>query len=104
MSQNIAPFLVQFSIHFLGSSGGSVVQNLSANAGDAGLISLGQKDPFGAGNGNPTPEVLTSKSHGHRSLAGCSPWSCKRVGHDLETKQQKSTSYGYLSQKYLYLS
>ena len=46
MSQNIAPFLVQFSVHFLGSSGGSVVQNLSANAGDAGLISLGQKDPL----------------------------------------------------------
>ena len=59
---------------------------------------------LGEGNGNPTPEVLTSKSHGHRSLAGCSPWSCKRVGHDLETKQQKSTSYGNLSQKYVYLS
>ena len=28
------------------------------------------------------------KSHGQRSLAGYSPWSHKRVGHDLGTKQQ----------------
>ena len=28
----------------------------------------------------PTPVSLPGKSHGQRSLAGCSPWSC-RVGH-----------------------
>ena len=28
-------------------------------------------------------------SHGQRSLAGCSPWGCKRVGHNLATDQQK---------------
>ena len=32
---------------------------------------------------------LPGKSHGQWSLAGCSPWGCKRVGHDLMTKQQQ---------------
>ena len=32
---------------------------------------------------------LPGKSHGQRSLVGCSPWGCKRVGHDLATKQQQ---------------
>ena len=27
--------------------------------------------------------------HGQRSLADYGPWGCKRVGHDLETKQQQ---------------
>ena len=32
--------------------------------------------------------ILAWKSHGQRSLAGYSSWDCKRVGHDLMTKQQ----------------
>ena len=36
----------------------------------------------------PTPVFLPGKSHGQRSLTGYSPWSCKRVRHDLVTKQQ----------------
>ena len=28
----------------------------------------------GEGNGTPTPELLPGKSHGWRSLVGCSPW------------------------------
>ena len=32
---------------------------------------------------------LPGKFHGQRSLAGCSSWSHKRVGHDLVTKQQQ---------------
>ena len=36
----------------------------------------------------PTPVFLPGKSHGQRSLVGCSPWSC-RVRHDLATKQQQ---------------
>ena len=35
----------------------------------------------------PTPVFLPGKSHGQRSLAGYSPWGCKRVRHDLVTKQ-----------------
>ena len=36
-----------------------------------------------------TPVFLLGKSHGQRSLVGYSPWGCKRVGHDLATKQQQ---------------
>ena len=37
----------------------------------------------------PTPVFLPRQSHRRRSLAGFSPWRCKRVGHDLVTKQQQ---------------
>ena len=30
----------------------------------------------------PTPVFLPGKSHGQRSLAGYSPWGCKRAGHN----------------------
>ena len=36
----------------------------------------------------PTPVFLPGKSCGWRSLADCSPWGCKRAGHDFVTKQQ----------------
>ena len=37
----------------------------------------------------PTPVFLPGKSHGQRSLAGYSPWGCKRVRDDLVTEQQQ---------------
>ena len=36
------------------------------------------------------PVFLPGKSHGQRNLVGYSPWGCKRVGHDLGTKQQQN--------------
>ena len=33
---------------------------------------------------HPTPVLLPGKSHGRRSLVGCSPWG-RRVGHDWAT-------------------
>ena len=36
------------------------------------------------------PVFFPGKTHRQRSLAGYSPWGCKRVGHDLVTKQQNS--------------
>ena len=33
--------------------------------------------------------ILAWKSHGQRSLVSYRPWGCKRVGHDLETKQSE---------------
>ena len=33
----------------------------------------------------PTPVLLPGKSHGWRSLMGCSPWDSRTVGHDSET-------------------
>ena len=34
---------------------------------------------------HPTPVLLPGKSHGWRSLVGCSPWGSRRVGHDWAT-------------------
>ena len=53
-----------------GFSGGSVVKNPPANAGDMGLISKLERSP-GEGNGNPA--FLPGKSHGQRSVVGYSP-------------------------------
>ena len=33
----------------------------------------------------PTPVLLPGKSHGWRSLVGCSPWGSLRVGHERAT-------------------
>ena len=38
----------------------------------------------------PTPVFLPGKSHGQRSLVGYSSWGCKRVKHDLVTKQHRA--------------
>ena len=46
---------------------------------------LGREDPLEK-EMQPTPVFLPGKSHGQRSLAGCSPWDC-RLGHGLATKQ-----------------
>ena len=37
----------------------------------------------------PAPIFSPGKSHGQRSPAGYRPWSHKRVGHDLVTKQKQ---------------
>ena len=34
---------------------------------------------------HPTPVLLPGKSHGRRSLVGCSPWGCEESGHDWAT-------------------
>ena len=62
-----------------------MVKNLPANAGDG----FGQEDSPEEKKRQPTPVFLPGKSHGQKSLVGYSPWSCKRVGHDIETKQQQ---------------
>ena len=36
----------------------------------------------------PALLFLPGEAHGQRSLAGYSPWGCRRVGHDSATKQQ----------------
>ena len=65
----------------MGFSGGSVVKNPPANAGDVDLIPGSGRSP-GEGNGNPTPIFLPEKSCGQRSMAVYSPWGYKRVEHD----------------------
>ena len=65
---------------------GLLVNNPPANAGDACSIPGSGRSP---GERKGTPVFVPVKSHGQRSLAGYSPWGCKRVGHDLATEQQQ---------------
>ena len=61
------------SYYVLGFPDGSVVKNLPAHAGDAGLIPrLGRSTEVG--NGKLVPAFLPGKSHGQRSLACCRSW------------------------------
>ena len=66
-----------------GFPGGSVVKNLTANAGDEGSIPRSGRFPL-AGNGNP----LQCSCLGNLMDRGAW-WGCKRVGHELVTKQQQ---------------
>ena len=61
-----------------GIPGGSVVKNLPANAGDAGLIPESGRSP-GGGNGNPLQYSCLGNpmDGGRRSLVGHSLWGCK---------------------------
>ena len=66
----------------------SVVKNLPVNSRDASLIPGLGRSPWRR-KWQLTPVFLPGKSHGQRSLVGYSPWGCKRVCHDLVTKQQQ---------------
>ena len=44
---------------------------------------------IGEGNGNPTPVLFPGKSHGWRSLVGCSPWGCTELDTIDTTLQQQ---------------
>ena len=57
--------------------GGSVVKNPPAKAGNAGSIPRVGKIPWKR-KWQHTPVFLPGKSHGHRSLAGYSPWVTKQ--------------------------
>ena len=43
----------------------------------------------------PTPVFLPGKSDGQGSLAGYSPWGCKRDGHHSAAKEQQQQMYPY---------
>jgi len=59
----------------LGFRGGSVGKVSTCDAGDSGSIS-GSEDPLENGK-VLAPVCLPGKSHGQRSLMGCSSWGCK---------------------------
>ena len=62
---------------FWGFSGGSVVNNPSANAGDVGSIRLGRSP--GEGDGNPLQCSCLEKSCRQRSLPSYSTWGHKEL-------------------------
>ena len=77
-----------YLIYILSKYGASqvvqVIKNPFVNAGDTrdtSSITGSRKSP-GEGNGNPLQYFLPGKFHGQRSVAGHSPWGCKRIGHD----------------------
>ena len=72
--------------YILGFPGGSVVNKPPAKQ-EMRDQSQYQEDPL-EGKWQPTPVFLTGKFHGQRSLVDYNPWGCKRVKHNLVTKQQ----------------
>ena len=57
----------------------SVCIESACSAGDPGLIPGLGRSP-GEGSGNPLQYPCLEKSHGQRSLVGCSPWGSKKSG------------------------
>ena len=58
----------------------------------------------GKGNGNPLQHSCLGNSMDWRSLMGYSPWGCKRLRHDLVTKQQQMSFHVLVTQITLALS
>ena len=69
----------------IGFPGGSVVKNLTASAGDMGLIPDPGRSPLE--DMATHSSILAGESHGQRSLAVYSPWGCK----ESDTTEQLST-------------
>ena len=51
--------------------------------------SLGWADGLEEGMATHSSTLAPGESHGQRSMAGYMSWDCKRVRHDLMTKQQQ---------------
>ena len=71
-----------------GFPGGSEVMNMLANAGDVDSIPGLRRSPEER-NGNPLQYSSLGNPVWQWGLAGYSLWGCKRVRHDLATKQQQ---------------
>ena len=70
----------------LGLPGGSVVKNPPANAGDLGLIPESRRSP-GVGNAKPCLGNPMDRGTWRAIVQPSRSMGCKRVRHDLETKQ-----------------
>ena len=83
----VEQFLYARTILSLGFPGGSVVKNLLASAGDMSLIPGLGRSP-GEGSGSPFQhsclEISWTEEAGR---VPDSPCGCKRIRHDLATKQ-----------------
>ena len=67
-----------------GHPDGSVVKNLSCNAGDAGdaVLIPGSRQSSKRRKWQPAPVFLPEKSHGRRSMVGCKSMGSQKDGHD----------------------
>ena len=69
----------------MGFPADSAIKDPPANAGNEGSVpGLGRSLEGGTGN----PIFLPGKSRGQKSLAGCSPWDCKKSDTIQQLKQQ----------------
>ena len=75
----------------MGFSGGSVVKNLCASAGDAGSIP-GSEDPPEEEMATHSRIFLPGKSHGRRRLVGYSPWGRK----ELDTTEHLTDTHTHM--------
>ena len=73
---------------------GSDGKESTCNSEDLGFIRGLGRSP-GEANGYPLPTTvfLPGEFHGQRSLAGYSPWGCKRVGYGLATILQQQSLF-----------
>ena len=72
----------------MGFRGGSLVKSLPANGGDVGLTSGLDGFP-GEENGNPLQNSCLGNPMDRGAWQPIVHGGCKRVGHDLVTKQQQ---------------
>ena len=77
LTHMVHPLCVRYGPEW-GFPGGSVVKNLPLTQ-KTWVYSLGWEDPLEKKMVTHS-SILAGKSPGQRSLAGCSPWGCKRVG------------------------
>ena len=88
---NIVPsFIFQHLVLLRGFPCGSVVKNSPAMQ-ETWVPPLVGKIPWKR-KWQSTPVFLPRKFHRQRSLVGYSTWGCRRVRHDLATKQQHQNS------------
>ena len=71
----------------MGFSGGSVVKNFPANAGNNAVLTPVLRRSTGEGNGNPL-QYSCLESPMDKSLGGLQSMGLQRVGDNLVTKQQ----------------
>ena len=64
-----------------------------ANGRNTGSIPESGRSP-GGGKWQPTPIFSPGKSHGQRNMVGYNPLGCKRIRHDLATRQQQPAIQG----------
>ena len=81
-----------------GFLGGPMVEESTFQCRRLGFDLSVSRIPWGR-KWHPTPVFLPGKSHGQRSLAGCSPWGCKEL--DM-TKQLRKHACTHVHESHTY--
>ena len=84
---------------YIGFPGDSVIKNPPVNGVNIGLIPGSGRSP-GEGNGNALKYCCLENPMDRRNLVGYSPLGCKRVIHDLATKQQLYVDCSWVNWKW----